>query len=286
MPAPRSVVVTSLEEFAAELERGLAATKARNPSATSPANWYRGHGQAKSFKLLPTLYRHPKIKKLSDLLDMERKMLDDFRRQNVLHQFSSTALPGDDWRFELLFYMQHYGVPTRLLDWSLNPFIALYFALTDSPAVGGAKKKEDAAVWVLDPHAWNRRALDELAWDRGPAMPTDKEIASYHPKATYAATDIQNVYPRPVALIGVANNARMFAQKGAFTIFCKSTIPMDTMYHKETFPPDCLLKIVIQHSNVVAMLEKLVSIGYTDSVSYPDLFGLAREIRRVNGFKA
>ena len=48
--------------------------------------------------------------------------------------------------------MQHYGLPTRLLDWSESPLVALYFALSSDEDA-----KADAAVWVLNPMKLNKK---------------------------------------------------------------------------------------------------------------------------------
>jgi hypothetical protein len=284
--APREITIQSLKDFTEEVEKGLEVARTRSPSAKLPGNWYRGHGRGQTFKLVPGLYRHETITKLPDLLNLEYEMLEEFHRQSVLHDARyrvSEQVSG----MEKLFYMQHYGVPTRLLDWTANPFIGLYFALTN------AKKKptssdfeEDAAVWLLDPVSWNRKALEDLAWDdKGPALPTEQDLKSYYPQRDRSPAELKAMYEYPVAILGAANSSRMFAQKGVFTVFGKKQDPIEKIYDKDAFPVDCLQKIIVPKDRIEHLLSTLLSVGYTDSVSFPDLFGLAMEIKRMKGFR-
>lgn len=234
--------------------------------------WFRGCG-LHTHKLIPSLYRHPTASAPGDLLRLEIQMLERFRQRSL--PFHDRDL-DDDW--ECLFFMQHFGVPTRLLDWSENPFIALFFALTSAERTAG-KYNKDASVWILDPAAWNRAALAHISYNAGALSPKQDELIGHKP-----GTDVSVMNRFPVALFGTHNSPRIVAQRGVFTIFGKEVVSMEDCYSDESFPQDCLEKIDIPANSIAPLLKELTLLGYTDSVVYPDLQGLAFEFRRFYDF--
>jgi hypothetical protein len=181
-----------------------------------------------------------------------------------------------------MFLMQHYGIPTRLLDWSENPFVAFFFAvMTAVPATGkksSGKYVSDATIWIFDPVAWNRHALAHQSYTGGVLGAADPALAGYAPKDGYTG---MNNYP--VAMYGAHNSQRIVAQRGVFTVFGQSRSAMEAMYAKG-FPTDCLIKGVLPRPTIGELRKAIVDYGITDSVVFPDLEGLAREIKRSFGF--
>lgn len=284
MAAPSVRAVTTLEQFTKEIEDALKASRAAFAGiAGAPekvVNWYRGVGMATTHKLSPSLYRHPDKTQADDLLILEKRMLDWFRRRAVLYHSLASIAEGRSDHFDYLFFMQHNRVPTRLLDWSENPYIALYFALTSAPP----NAVEDAAVWVLSPTAWNQKSLGEQWGPRGPLSLEDQEVSGYAPRLSIEIPQLRAMRDESVAMYGISNSQRMVAQRGVFTIFGRSTAPMEEMYDSEAYPQQSLTKIVVPPEAIAELLDTLVSCGFTDSVAYPDLEGLAMEIKRMFDF--
>ncbi len=268
--AVRKAIARSLPQYL-EIIEGFQAGR------TGSSLWYRGCGSDKD-QLLPTLFRHKKLKTADELSGLERDLMTRFRQRSIPYHARSLS---DDW--EALFFMQHYGVPTRLLDWTENPLIALHFALMS--AVRNATKTPrlrfaaPATVWVLNPREWNRHALKHVRFEGSVLTPDDDALKGYKPVPRFAG-----MHNQPVALYGAHNSGRIVAQQGVFTIFGRDTTPMEKVFVQGGFPGRSLMKISIPKSVISSLRAAVLGHGITESVVFPDLEGLASETRRVFGF--
>lgn len=112
------------------------------------AYMYRGHGQA-SWPLSPSLVRIlPEGTTAQLAMEVESAILDDFRTEAHLHvpegllpELGNRASPVDWWAL-----MQHYGAPTRLLDWTTSLYVAAYFAVESHWDDDGAIVQAHAAT--------------------------------------------------------------------------------------------------------------------------------------------
>ena len=137
----------------------------------SSNSWYRGcRNQGHTLK--PTLYRHKTKTKIDEIALLETNLTTRFVQRSL--PFLQRSLT-DEW--DKLFLMQHYGVPTRLLDWSENPFVAIYFALVSA----SEPKATDASIWMCDPVAWNQAALDHISFKGGVLDQSHTVLRAYTP---------------------------------------------------------------------------------------------------------
>jgi hypothetical protein len=267
----RTVTIETLKQYSDFIENQLRLSK-------ESVLWFRGTGKS-SYTLSPSIHRHATISDPENVIDLENKIMDRFNQRSV--PFLDKPLDRkNDW--EVLFFMQHYAIPTRLLDWSENPFIALYFALTSAPYNIVAKKREyieDASIWVLDPVLWNREALKDYSYDKGILSVEEHFVDSYKPRTAF-----KNIREKPIAIFGTHNSSRIVSQRGVFTVSGKRIKPMEQTYIDDSFPQDSLIKLVLSKDHILSLETSLTSLGTTDSVVYPDLEGLAKEVRRFFKF--
>ena len=211
------------------------------------------------------------------MFEKEKRLLTRFRQRSLA--FWPAGYPQNDW--EHLFAMQHYGTPTRLLDWSENLFVGLYFACTP----GAYSRVEEAdlathpALWILDPVHWNR-GLGHLR-DNAEAVTilttSDEEARAYE---VSERLDVPRRYKAPIAMYGTHNSARIVAQRGGFTIAGKSIESMDQFIGDDG--PDSLWRVDLEFERS-EMAANLAALGFAESMVFPDLVGLSREIAGSEG---
>lgn len=135
--------ITTLSEFVKELE-------------TRVVDRYRimlFRGQILDKALIPKIARHS-FKKSREV--DEQRMLNEFNTKSLAHLKYKPNLV-----LEQLTIAQHYGIPTRLLDWTENALTALYFATcSDLPAT-----EDFAVVWVLSLDRNSEFVLNDLSVD-------------------------------------------------------------------------------------------------------------------------
>lgn len=236
--------------------------------------WFRGVA-VDTYDLLPSLYRHPTLKTKDEFLQLETSLIHRFSERAVPYLSSHLSTP---WEF--IFLMQHYEIPTRLLDWTENPMVALFFALTTAPRdMSTGTVTSPCAVWALSPRLWNARAFSHVSFCGGPLSVSHRLLKPYTPLSDDEPPAL------PAAIFGIHNSPRIVAQRGVFTIYGSITTPMQDVFAAESFSDASLLKYLIPSDAVDPMMQKLYATGFTEAVMFPGLDGLAKETKRLFGFK-
>ena len=230
---------------------------------------YRGHEVGK-WQLRSNIDRYWAVGRPSNSSELveaaRRTIIEEFREQCVRHGFvKDTELDPatTEGALEIEMLAQHYGLPTRLLDWSDNYNVAMFFAYG-----GWSKMSLDApCVWRLD-----------LAKFRSGAVELRKR-ADYLNEPTPA--EIYKDYtemPDAVRIVGRATsmNERVRRQRGFFTYSEDRTKTVETyISEQECFPPDTLSKVLLRNEDQQFALRHLARAGTSAAAVRADMDGVS-----------
>jgi len=156
--------------------------------------WWRGHSARNNFTLRPSVYRSERGTRGEQNLTLRFRQYAPTRYDKCPAQTDFVS-----W----LFLMQHYGLPTRLLDWSSSVLVALYFAVRERPA-------EDGVLYALHPRRMNAAVSNE---------PTLIPPTSSPAKELFAGAFNDRVGgEQSIAILTHEVDNRMLVQQAAFTI--------------------------------------------------------------------
>lgn len=225
--------------------------------------WYRGQADY-SWGLVPSVQRRGKLGEHDEQYITTNFMIQTRRLKG--------DTPDPYNRAEWLTLMQHYGLPTRLLDWSESPLVALYFALSES--LGDS----DAGVWVLNPMKLN------LKMGYGKYVPPiDYKSVSGDLESAFSGQrntidEKYDIKSRIIACHGVGSDLRMYVQQSDFTLHSSKKRLNEILLKDESC--DYLYKICIPKRVKEMLRMQLDVMGFHESTIYPDMEHIAGEQRK------
>lgn len=200
-------------------------------------------GQTHNNKLLPSIARKDPKK---NTVALENFLITELRRRTASNA-STHLIDNWDW----LVYAQHFGLKTRLLDWTTNPLTAIWFACNNNI-------DSDAYVYLF------------LAKDKNLLLNKSSDPNPFTIKTT-------KIFRPP------QNNQRIIAQSGWFTAHAYSTLTNSFVPLEENKKyKDTVIEFKIPKVLKPTIVKKCHLFGINNQTMFPDVEGICRQINWEN----
>ena len=246
-------------------------------AGTTKHLFFRGHSDKNNYKLIPTIFR--------DVVYNEKEILLDFKQYAPVHNIHYDFTHERD---KVLADMQHYKLPTRLLDWTLAPLNALYFACCHNKNDNCQKKCEaiDGEVVILNPWKyWEEVVKDKSCEEIHHIHILARALLSGGWKFKTIRKFINNKYgyknlteediKYPFAYISSYTNNRILHQRGCFTIHGCNETAMENMDKVIKF----ITRIPINGKSKKTLLNELNQLYINEYSIYPDFDGMQKMVK-------
>ncbi|HSP16526.1 MAG TPA: FRG domain-containing protein [Thermoanaerobaculia bacterium] len=200
-------------------------------------------------------------------VDYERHLLTSFRKYAV-----GSAVHGDSvWNWMSL--GKHHGLPTRLLDWTYSPYVAMHFATHDFRTFD-----EDGAIWCVDYRKTNemlpkrlREMLDESAVNIYTTEMLERVATTMEEFDAMGRNEFVLFFEPPSLDERIANQFALFSLPSNAELRLDHLLAeREGAYHRIVFPAD--LKWEVR--------DKLDQANITERVLFPGLDGLSQWLKR------
>jgi hypothetical protein len=199
------------------------------------------------------------LARLGGDVELERQLMRAFRKYA-----RQDAVPHDtDW--DWLALGQHHGLPTRLLDWTYSPYVALHFATQNT-----AKYDRDGVVWMVDyvkAHERLPARLRNVLAEEGANVFTTELLAESAP----GLHDLEDEGEGFVLFVEPPSfDARIVNQYALFSVTAPADLQLETFARRVVIPAG--LKWEVR--------DKLDQANVTERVLFPGLDGISRWLAR------
>lgn len=232
---------------------------------------YTFRGQCNTqFELISSLRR----KRSTNFFYLEQRLLSNF---NKYGQFIEDKICGSIWNNMII--AQHHGIPTRCLDFSLSPVVALHFALISNV------KGQDAAIWAINHGMLHRNLLPERY----------KEILDKYGAVSFTVDMLEELritisdYNRDMddkSIIFVeppSIDSRIVNQFSHLAIIPDALDPLDNFLSNISIDK-IAYKFIIPYDKVTLFRRQLDYMNITERILFPGLDGIASYLKRRYGY--